>query len=210
MSLVIQLSSLGDLVNQRLGSWLLVEKIVTYFGNHLIYVFSCMCLYCCCSICLLCSQVAAKWATSMQVKSDLIVEEGECMWHCKSWSWGVGCWKRLSKGLLVDTWAGFYLGISEGFEPVLPLQGVLEQPYWPLIALLGQKVGSGSLESFRIGKILHLDKIWSCLHSQRGSRWFGEIQLKKKEIKLVLQGFAGQSFSENYSISCSGLSKPAL
>lgn len=57
--------------------------------------------------------------------------------------------------LLVDAWAGFHLGFSEGFEPVLPLQGVLEQPYWSLIALLDQEVGSGSMAPFRIGKILH-------------------------------------------------------
>ena len=49
---------------------LLMEKIVTYFGNHVsTCVFSWICLYCCSGICLLRSQTSLKWATSTLMKS---------------------------------------------------------------------------------------------------------------------------------------------
>lgn len=47
---------------------LLVEKNVTYFGNHLICVFSYICQDCGHSICLQCSQIAAKGAPSELIK----------------------------------------------------------------------------------------------------------------------------------------------
>lgn len=59
-------SFLRDLVNQWFGSWGSWWK-----GLLLIYLFSCMCLYRCCSVCLPYSQIAAKWATSMLMESLL-------------------------------------------------------------------------------------------------------------------------------------------
>ena len=62
-------------------------------GSFPVSVFSCMCLYCCCGICLPCRQVAIEGITSMLMKpladhSGHITEE-EDMWDYKSWSqWG--------------------------------------------------------------------------------------------------------------------------
>ena len=60
---------LGDLVNQGFGSrgslWI---KFLLILGIILVCIFSCMCPYCCCGICLQCSQTTAKEATSMLEK----------------------------------------------------------------------------------------------------------------------------------------------
>lgn len=63
---------------------LLVEKLALILVIILIWVFSFMCLCNCCGICLHCSQLAVKEATTMQRKvladyySGHIVEEGTC------------------------------------------------------------------------------------------------------------------------------------
>ena len=90
-------------------------------------VFSCMCLYCCCGICLPCRQVAIEGVTSMLMKpladhSGHITEE-EGMWNYKSWSqwdgifgevvkrtwrpvdpqwWDPGNWRLLTPPLFLD------------------------------------------------------------------------------------------------------------
>lgn len=80
---------------------LLIEKIVTDFGNHCLNLFSLVCLYCYCGICLQGSQKATKGTISMLVKfpadwSGHIVKEGD-VWDCKSWPWGLECWGRSSR-----------------------------------------------------------------------------------------------------------------
>lgn len=80
-------SLLRDLVNQWFGSWGSWWK-----GLLLIYLFSCMCLYHCCSVCLPYSQIAAKWTTSILMESLLTAYstlwKKEGRWDCKSQSLG--------------------------------------------------------------------------------------------------------------------------
>ena len=61
---------LNKSVNQWFGSWGFWWKNLLLILGIIILncVFSCMCLYCCCDICLQSSQIATKRATSMPVK----------------------------------------------------------------------------------------------------------------------------------------------
>ena len=66
-------------------------------------VFSCMCLYCCCGLCLPCRQVAFEGVTSMVMKpladhSGHITEEGS-MWDYKSW-WGWSVWEGHNEDMM--------------------------------------------------------------------------------------------------------------
>lgn len=67
-----------ELINQCFGSWgSWWEEMLLNLGIlTLICVFSCTCLYCFCGICLRCSQLAPKQATSM-----LIISLADCLGH---------------------------------------------------------------------------------------------------------------------------------
>lgn len=90
-------------LNQWFSSWCSWwRKLLPVWGIILICVFSCTCLYCCCDICLRYSQRAirrapSKLVTSLVDHSGHIAEE-EGVWDCKSWSQGVQCWRRSSRG----------------------------------------------------------------------------------------------------------------
>lgn len=118
---------LGDLVNQWLGSWFLVEKIVTYFGKDLNLCF------------LLHVPILLLWSLpprqpgSCQA-SNLHASETPCSPFRARCGRGVPCdivraghepWgveEVLARMWpLVDPWAAF-----QGFEPIPLLQGMLE------------------------------------------------------------------------------------
>ena len=88
-------------------------KIITYLGIILIF-FSCMCFYCCCGICLQCSQTAAKQATFMLVKLFLTSQGMSRKGPCKiirasqeGWSVGGGHQEDVTTDLDSGSWRLF-------------------------------------------------------------------------------------------------------
>lgn len=120
---------------------LYVGKLLLILGFILIYVFSCMCLYCCCGTHLQCSQIAAKQATSMLLKhlamlSGHIVEEaGACKMVRAShegWSVGGGNQEDVTTELDPGNWKLLILSLSLEctFCPPFPQWEVFQGQSW--------------------------------------------------------------------------------